>query len=539
MSTITQTAELPPEILQHISLYLSQHTRTVGVRVCKTWHQWITPTLWHTVDLTEPNKWSSVAFIRLKLLFGDLAGRGNSDTTTSKELTPGEAAAKKARQGFIRNLSHIRVLKIQYGEHWYLFFDPNKGSRQAYKLNLQELYVDLKGRRFIDTLNYLTQLLSQSSQLRKISIRSEDIHPAHQERLFAALPKSLENLTIIFQRNNRYGEELLEEDTEARLASMERMSRLPTSGDLDRLRALSIIGLRTNLDVLMALLKRCPALDELNMTGVAGAINDDRLAVVVFKGSVKGWKTLGFKDTSSAVGPLTVAAILHHAATLENLRVCSCVAFTSPLIQKLLCSAPKLKRFDMFPSYIIGEVETFVLMANDIIELGQQWACVELEMFKCMIAGVPRPDLKEKSNGRPLKDHPLHNPEQDSLERSDFVQKRVLAQLGRLTKLRELTLGLNVLKEDHIGDQELHRVERHLEGEYYDEYDVQLGKQYQCLTMALVDGLDLLKDLKCLQTLHLQKMSTRVDGEEENWMKENWPLYRKKYRDTFWASRGH
>ncbi|GJJ72111.1 hypothetical protein EMPS_04468 [Entomortierella parvispora] len=541
MSTATTRAvDLPPEILHQISLNLTQHDRTVSVRVCKTWQKWFTPSLWHTVDFKESLFWRSDQLDRLNALVGDLDAQESTHAEASAELTPEAAvAAKIARQGFIRNLGYIRVLRIQHAAHWNLFLDPHGSLNQSKKLDLQELSANFQGPKATDAVEPLIQLLLRSGQLRTLSMQTNYLTPEATERLFAVLPQSLESLTFISQHNIADGEQRPEQDEEARKASLERIAKLPTSGNLDQLKVLSVTGLQMSMTALMALLKRCPALEELDISGVVEGVEDSRLEEIVSKGSAKGWKTLGFKDTWASLGPKTVTAILHHAGTLENFRLCHCAAFPSSMIQKLLCSAPKLKRFDMIPSTILDDIEQRFLMADDIINSDQEWACLELETFKCMIAGIPRPDVEEKSNGRPLTDHPLHDPEQVTMERSRGVQRRVLAQLGRLTKLREITLGVDVLEEDHIGDHELHSEEQELEGDYYDEDDVQLGKQYRCLSMSLENGLDLLENLKCLQRLHIEKMSTNVEEEEQEWMRENWPVYRRKSRDTFWTSRGH
>ena len=122
---------------------------------------------------------------------------------------------------------------------------------------------------------------------------------------------------------------------------------------------------------------------------------------MISKVSSKGWKTLGFQRLDGP-GPLTVAAILQNGATLENLRLPNCEAFDSKSIQKLLCSAPNLKRFDVISEYVGGELKPYSLMAMDIVESAEDWVCLELETFECYIGGVPRPDITSKKNGRPF-----------------------------------------------------------------------------------------------------------------------------------------
>jgi len=177
-------------------------------------------------------------------------------------------------------------------------------------------------------------------------------------------------------------------------------------------------------------------------------------------------------------------------------------------------------------------------MAMDVVESVEDWVCLGLETFKCYIGGVPRPDITAKKNGRPLTGI-YNNGARYSMSESNTIQRRVLAQLGRLTKLREVTLGKDVVDYEG-GNHEAHWDEQGMEGEYYSFDRYELGSQYQCLTMSLQVGLGELMNLKCLRRLTLEKMSLGMGGEaEQSWMKENWPEYGKESRDTFWTSRGH
>ena len=257
---------------------------------------------------------------------------------------------------------------------------------------------------------------------------------------------------------------------------------------------------------------------------------------MISKVSSNGWKTLSFQRLDGP-GPLTVAAILHNCASLENLRLPNCESFDSKSIQKLLCSAPSLKRFDVISEYVGGELEPYSLMAMDIVESAEDWVCLALETFKCYIGGIPRPDITSKKNGRPLTG--IYN---DSARYSMFesraIQRRVLAQLGRLTKLREITLGKDVVDYE-IRNHQTHWDEEEMEGEFYSNVEYELGSQYQCLTMSLQDGLDELKGLKCIRRLTLEKMGLDMGDAEQTWMRENWPEYGRESKDMFWTSRGH
>jgi len=173
-------------------------------------------------------------------------------------------------------------------------------------------------------------------------------------------------------------------------------------------------------------------------------------------------------------------------------------------------------------------------MASDIVGSSEDWACLQLESFKCRIGGIPRPDIRARTNGRPLEGI-LNDPNRYTTQESRAIQRKVLPQFGRLTKLREITLGLPNLEGDTIT-----WAEEEAEGDYYQRNDFQRDRQYECLSLSLQDGLDLLKDLKQMRRLRADRMIVRLsDTQEQEWIKEHWPDYRKEAKDKFWTSRGH
>jgi len=81
--------------------------------------------------------------------------------------------------------------------------------------------------------------------------------------------------------------------------------------------------------------------------------------------------------------------------------------------------------------------------------------------------------------------------------------------------------------------------EQDMEGEWLDRTAFQLGRQYQCLTMTLEGGLDLLSDLKSLRRLQLKRMNLGMGHKEDVWIRANWPDYGKESQHMLWTSRGH
>ncbi|KAG0042793.1 hypothetical protein BGZ83_012184 [Gryganskiella cystojenkinii] len=426
----------------------------------------------------------------------------------------------------------------------------------------------------------ILQLFERSAKtLKKFKINLYPLYYRHQfeatARILASLPANLETLTleafvhllVMPARSLRHDDWLSEKAKTTNLVdhSYRRLLAMPTTGILRKLKNLYLKGIHMiDVEVLFELLltsnssrrnhgqregavvhesikrdfkgERCPELEELIMDNTWCSMNDALTARIVAAGPLKGWKTLGFAEYSLAFGPLTHAAILNHSSqSLENLRV-ETNELSSARIQMYLCSCPRLKRFDLIPYHFDREVDWHMLLAQDIVK--SDWVCLELESFKCMIGGIPRPDLQKRTNSRPLTGD-LHDPERYSAQDSRVLQRKVLAQLGRLTKLRELTLGVdNVINSEDNGESAW-ATDKYIEGiEFHDQNHLQLGRQYESLTMSLDDGLDRLQNLKSLRRVHLERMNIRQGEREQVWMKEHWPEFGKETKDRFWTERG-
>jgi len=365
-----------------------------------------------------------------------------------------------------------------------------------------------------------------------------------QARIWAARPASLEELRINDEQDmgfspmfNPITPSITKQD---RTDLLERIASFSKSAQtFDKLRKLTVAGDATDVMILYEILMdRCPALDELSFSDVGFPWDDENSGMVrlISQGSPKGWKTLGLSESVDwEDGPQVVEAVLKHAATLENVRITTRESvFPSAAIQKLLCTAPNLKRFDTIPSQRDRYCEPTMLLADDIIKSKQGWVCSELESFKCMIGGIPRPDLQRRTNHRRLHGD-LHDPNVYSREQSQEIQRKVMAQLGQLTKLREITLGQDSVNSEYW-EEDFSQDDEDEEEEY--SCDIQLGMQYECLTMTLEDGLNQLKGLKLMRRLKLLRMQHGQGVEEKKWMKENWPVYGKESKDSFWADQG-
>lgn len=302
--------------------------------------------------------------------------------------------------------------------------------------------------------------------------------------------------------------------------------------------------------------KGCPQLVDLI---IEGSITDGQLALLLSGASTRGWRTLIFKSKHNILGPESVNTILEHAApSLETIRFDhSGPGFKSQDVQQLLCTAPNLIRFVGLVGDRAWEKDV-ELNAGDVFGgrnlIKKNWACLSLETFKCKIVGIPRPDITTRTNGRPLTDHPLHSEKIYTLEDSYRIQRQVYAQLGRLHKLMDLSLGSDYFFAQEKGDFDsdddferatnLRRVERESEGQYFSMEALQVGYQNECLSMTLASGMGLMSGLKNLRSVELDGM--QVEGGftwpalNRDWIRNSWPKWRaERYWDPFWEQFGY
>ncbi|OAQ25902.1 hypothetical protein K457DRAFT_140851 [Linnemannia elongata AG-77] len=299
----------------------------------------------------------------------------------------------------------------------------------------------------------------------------------------------------------------------------------------------------------------CPGLNVGVFGGQDQDLTDQELATLI-GASAGGWKTLA-ADTHCVFGPLSAAAVVVgglHTRTLENFRVTTGIFnFPSPMIQELLCTATRLKRFEG-RSFHRDWAPMIHISAKDLVQ--GEWACKDLETFHCAIKDIPRPDIKTRKNGQPLVGR-MHRGV--SMEESLRVQRLVYEQLGRLRKLRELVLGYRSCDGDErfggfVTDEDLGWEQGITEADYYsadspispvgsvssssindgidsnegkvqDEEDEDMPTEmlYDCLAMSLESGLELLGGLRELKWLSLEGTSHCVKDVERKWMANQWP----------------
>ncbi|KAK3848437.1 MAG: hypothetical protein J3R72DRAFT_429033, partial [Linnemannia gamsii] len=156
----------------------------------------------------------------------------------------------------------------------------------------------------------------------------------------------------------------------------------------------------------------CPRLTTLY---IDGQTSDEQYARLL-RASRLGWRTIrisngysvnregryqrtgvsGGTETRTRVGfgAQAMEALLEHATTLVNVRLQDCDLVSSASIQRLLCTADRLKKFHVLVASPWLHIKCASLDARDLVE--SEWACLGLESFACRITHIPRPDLKLK-----------------------------------------------------------------------------------------------------------------------------------------------
>ncbi|OAQ25135.1 hypothetical protein K457DRAFT_129237 [Linnemannia elongata AG-77] len=275
----------------------------------------------------------------------------------------------------------------------------------------------------------------------------------------------------------------------------------------------------------------CPKLSRLEWT--RNTTNSDNAIAELLQASVSGWKVLRL-PMMSRFGSLALEALMESVETLEELRIGGCGQLRKNAILDLLCSAKKLRRLE---SVADGE------RTEEIIELklhayeaykehveGQMdrtWALgPSVEFLQLKLLGVPRPDVWYNQCGGRLLDL---NEGMDVALRFE-VQQWIYTQLGRLTGVQELVLGITDFDQENLTnygvDPALSAILDDTFEELLAEHDMHLF-HYSSLEFSLKSGLGLLGGLKELRVLDVRKTAHRIGVEELEWMHENWPKLEK------------
>ncbi|KAF9296828.1 hypothetical protein BGZ88_011786 [Linnemannia elongata] len=221
------------------------------------------------------------------------------------------------------------------------------------------------------------------------------------------------------------------------------------------------------------------------------------------------------RESMYDIDDISQEAFLKHALTLECLDVLG-YDFDVQIFNAILSSSPNLEIVRVIEKGYVSPNRRMRLDAS--MDFFIPWASSSLEVFECFIGGVLRPDVTLAGiieTGNP----PPAAPEQE-LSPAQFgsyaAQKRVLAQLGRLTYLRKLRLGTH-------SNKVYNPVYRLLRMRGKQTMAVNVCMQTDCLEFSLESGLEELAGLKELEELNVNHMAHRIGVPEVQWMVAHWP----------------
>ncbi|KAF9936031.1 hypothetical protein BGZ67_002720 [Mortierella alpina] len=497
---------LPVEMHSEIASSLSPSDLTACVRVNRTWFALYSRELWKSIDILDKQ-----AFYRFVYTAPEALARNGHlmrDVHTEHYLLVRILALSLS-------CTQLRSLQICSSE------DEKMRALQS---------VDI---------DFLAEVLRRNPGMELLQVHDAITTPnAHQSRLFQAIPPELTDLTLhgtefprsyLRTEGNAVGgfttcdtDVFMEEDPPTFLLGLESLALVGCFdyGEalfqfLSRCQFLNHIELGGHEEIpvqgLCAVFQRyCP-----NLTSLRLIVPDDQdspLANMICSGSVRGWRHLYLRG--GELGPQSRHALFCRVGEFESLGLDFWDTLTSLEIQQFLCLASQLKRFVMEP---VLPSTSGRLHAGDVIR--SRWACQSLEVLKVVIDQIPRPDLWSRTNGRPL-EGPMH--EGSSMEESFQIQRRVYKQLGSLSRLRMLDLGISMKAQEW--NDVIYEAEVQSETVFLDLDRPQQGRQYECLSFTLESGLGLLSGLGQLEALRLQNMAVGFENfEEQQWAEQNWP----------------
>ncbi|KAF9319909.1 hypothetical protein BG003_007754 [Podila horticola] len=172
-----------------------------------------------------------------------------------------------------------------------------------------------------------------------------------------------------------------------------------------------------------------------------------------------------------------------HYETLDFLDLSRSQGIKSETIQQILCRCPNLRVLDMASEHLTLETKDIVF--------GPPWICRKLEILQIEIASSPPPP----NDNAPLIADGNDKQVSETRHWTEIeMQRRVLAQIGSLTHMKELMIG----------------------GSHGRSMDLTLGE----------GGLELLLGLKRMRNMNVKKMGHKVGQRELEWMVEQWPTVR-------------
>ncbi|KAF9290399.1 hypothetical protein BGZ68_007160 [Mortierella alpina] len=512
----THVFDLPPELYFAIARYLSENDLAVSMLVCKTWFLYFRSHLWRELDVRGERLWRfdkvpETALYRnahvietlrtsCSAVLSTFATLGVTCTNLRNFRVTAESAALDAVLHLIRQNIYLRDISLQ--GRLITKEEDLLQVIEAVPVTISKLTLGSSGlKTFSDAGDSEDEEDEEESDEEEEEEEEEEDHL--QDRVLGI---NLENrvwaLTSLTIRHHFYFCRTLHQF----------IMRAPL---LETLCLKNITAL--DVDRLSACLNQCPSLTTLRVRTCNDCYTsycpeeDEALVTLLAGGCQHGWKKIDIKG--NFLGDEAREAIMQLAPSLESIVHDFRTGLISEDLQTILCSAPFLKELIVNKSF--QDTCTAELDARDMD--GAPWVCHSLETLKVVIKRIPRPDLRHKTNGRPLTGW-LHR---GTMEESYKVQQRVYRQLGAMTRLKNLILGSRISEE--LWEEVQYEDELEAEGQYYDHKNFQQGLQYECLSFTLESGLGMLSGLRELETIDLRNMSIGLMQEaERQWMRWYW-----------------
>lgn len=277
-----------------------------------------------------------------------------------------------------------------------------------------------------------------------------------------------------------------------------------------------------------ALRMNCPQLSILEVKGPYNG-GGDNLGYLLSSAKYH-WKEVYLPDMDD-FGTQAFAILMDSVRTrLEVLKVDGWGDVHGGQFLDLLCSAPHLRRLEGLADGKLREntmestMWAFAAFCLHTYEGGRCWAMgPSMECLQIWLDDIPRPDLVCRRNGEVISRSPML-PEGEGAEHLRYdVQQWVYTQLGRLTGLQELILGVKELDPKVLS-------RRGIAGLSVDPIALEDALRfvvptfiYRSLEFSLESGLEMLVGLKELRVLDVKSTAHRIGVAELDWMHVHWP----------------
>lgn len=277
-----------------------------------------------------------------------------------------------------------------------------------------------------------------------------------------------------------------------------------------------------------ALRMSCPHLSILEVKGSYNA-GGEHLAYLL-SSAKNHWKEVSLPDMDD-FGTHAFAILMASVRTrLEVLKVGGWGNIHGGQFLDLLCSAPHLRRLEGLADGELREntmestMWAYAAFYLHTYEGGRCWALgPSMECLQIWLDDIPRPDLVCRRSGELISRSPAL-PEGEGDEHLRYkVQRWVYTQLGRLTGLQELILGVKELDPKVL-------LQRGIAGLSVDPIALEDALRfvvptfiYRSLEFSLESGLEMLAGLKELRVLDVKSTAHRIGVAELDWMHVHWP----------------